>query len=230
MSADSPATANVLIDCTDSPNGTAEVAITGCTIQHNSKSPDSANVRIIGRGEPDAAGTAAQWGNVTITGNVFSDVQVNVHLQDCRGVAISGNTFWMGYRHNLLVENSRSVVMGPNNFDRNPGYGYGTAPQTHDAIAFLNCQDCTLSGLHLTGVHAQPAALLIDDCRRFNISGCTILDSDGPGMLLRNVPASVITGCMIRDDRTESKDKVSIRVEGGSENTIVNNLFSPDRE
>lgn len=226
MSPSTPATANVLIDCSGSVHGTAEVAITGCTIQHNSKSPDSANVRLIGRAEPATDGAAVRWGNATITGNVFSDVQVNVHLQDCRGVAISGNTFWMGYRHNLLVENSHSVVVGTNNFDRNPAYAYGDATETHNAIAFRGCEDCTLSGLHLTAVHAEPAALFIDKCQRFNISSCTILDSDGPGLLLRDVSHSLITGCLIRDDRPGHKDAVSVRIDGGSDNTIVNNAFA----
>lgn len=230
MSPQTPATANVLIDCSGSANGTAEVAITGCTIQHNSKSPGSANVRMIGRSNPNKDGVVTRWGNVTITGNVFSDVEVNVHLQDCRGVAISGNTFWMGYSHNLLVENSHSVVVGANNFDRNPGYAYGNATETKNAIAFRNCDACTLIGLHVTGVHAAPAAVLVEQCRRFNISSCTILDSDGPGLLLRDVSHSLITGCLIRDDREGAKKPVSFIVEGGSGNTIANNAFANPSE
>jgi len=230
MSPGAAATANVLIDCSGSANGTAEVAITGCTIQHNSKSPGSANVRMIGRSNPNQDGVVTQWGNVTITGNVFSDVEVNVHLQDCRGVAISGNTFWMGYSHNLLVENSRSVVVGANNFDRNPAYAYGDATETANAIAFRNCDDCTLIGLQLTGVHAAPAAVLIDQCRRFNISACTILDSDGPGLMLRDVSHSLITGCLIRDDRDDAHSAISVRVEGGSGNTFANNAFANQTE
>ena len=64
QSADSAPTANVLIDCSGSAYGTAEVAITGCTLQHNNVSPDSANIRILGRsndgrdGAPYARGTS----------------------------------------------------------------------------------------------------------------------------------------------------------------------------
>ncbi|MBC8876015.1 MAG: right-handed parallel beta-helix repeat-containing protein, partial [Planctomycetes bacterium] len=114
MSPDTPPTANVLIDCTGSKYGTGEVAITGSTIQHNHPSPDSANIRIIGRSEPSGELELVREGNVTITGNVLSDVQVNVHLKDCRGVAITGNTFWMGFKHNLLVEDCSNIVVGPN--------------------------------------------------------------------------------------------------------------------
>src|SRR5688572_10481849 len=88
MARDTPATANVLIDSTGGSVG--EVAITGCTIQHNPNGPNSANIRIIGAGvnPATARGPAARTneGHVTITGNVLSDVQVNVHLQHVRGV------------------------------------------------------------------------------------------------------------------------------------------------
>ena len=53
MTPESPPTANVFIDCTD--GSTAEVSITGCTIQHN-PSPGAANVRFIGKGKPRARG------------------------------------------------------------------------------------------------------------------------------------------------------------------------------
>ena len=54
MAAVSPPTANVFIDCRGSPYGTAEVAITGCTIQHNDQGPQSSNIRIIGLSDPSA--------------------------------------------------------------------------------------------------------------------------------------------------------------------------------
>jgi Right handed beta helix region len=204
MSPDTPATANVLIDCSGSPYGTAEVAITGCTIQHNNPSPDSANIRIIGRSDPSREGEVVREGNVTITGNVLSDVQVNVHLRECRGVAITGNTFWQGYAHNLLVEDSSSIVVGPNNFDRNPRYNYGNTQDAKNGLVFRNCADCTLTGLHITNVWRSPAGLLIEDCERFNITNCTILDCDSCGLLLRNVRDSRVSDCLIGDNRPDS--------------------------
>ncbi|MBI2481222.1 MAG: right-handed parallel beta-helix repeat-containing protein [Planctomycetia bacterium] len=204
MSAETPATANVLIDCSGSPSGTAEVAITGCTIQHNNPSPDSANIRIIGRSMPTRDDELVREGNVTITGNVLSDVQVNVHLRDCRGVAITGNTFWQGYSHNLLVEDCSNIVVGPNNFDRNPRYNYGNTQDAKNGLVFRNSVDCTLTGLHITNVWRSPAGLLIDNCERFNITNCTILDCDAVGLLLQNVRNSRVSDCLIRDDRVGS--------------------------
>jgi hypothetical protein len=214
----------VLIDCSGSTSGTAEVAITGCTIQHNNPSPDSANIRILGRSLPSRNQELVREGNVTITGNVLSDVQVNVHLKDCRGVAITGNTFWQGYAHNLLVEDCSNIVVGPNNFDRNPRYNYGNTQDAKNGLVFRHSVDCTLTGLHITNVWRSPAGLLIDNVERFNITNCTILDCDTAGLMLKNVRNSRVSDCLIRDDRADSTG-VSIQVVGGQGNQIVDNLL-----
>jgi hypothetical protein len=218
-------TANFLIDCTGSTNGTGEVAITGCTLQHNNPAAGSANIRILGGSNPGRSGMPVREGNVTITGNVLSDVKVNVHLKDCRGVVVTGNTFWQGYTHNLLVEDCSNVVIGPNNFDRNPRYDYGNTQDANNPLVLRNCADCTLMGLHVTNVWRNPAGLLIENGRRINISGCTILDCDGVGLLLRNVTHSRISGCLIRDDRPEHAGSIPLRIDGGSNNLVSGNLL-----
>ncbi|MCA9222227.1 MAG: right-handed parallel beta-helix repeat-containing protein, partial [Planctomycetales bacterium] len=222
MSPDTPPTANVLIDCSESAYGTGEVAISGCTIQHNNPSPGSANIRIIGRSTPTERQPLVREGNVTIVGNVLSDVKVNVHLRDCRGVAISGNTFWQGYEHDLLIEDCSNIVIGANNLDRNPRYDYGNTADANNGVVLRGCDDCTLQGLHITNVRRKPAGLLVEECRRLNIDGCTILDCDNCGLLLRNVSHSRVSDCLVRDDRTES-ESLSIVVEGGEDNLLVDN-------
>ncbi|MBN8628297.1 MAG: right-handed parallel beta-helix repeat-containing protein, partial [Planctomycetes bacterium] len=212
-----PPTANILIDCSGSTNGTAEVAVTGCTIQHNSKGPDSANIRILGRGDAGKNGRE-QWGHVTITGNVFSDVMCNVHLSGCRDVTLTGNTFWMGYEHNLLVEDCTAIVLAGNVLDRNPAYAYGNAGTTKNAVVFRNSRDCTVSGLHIQGVRGEgvEAGMVVDNCDRFNIHGCTLLDNEPVGLLLRDVKRSRVSDCLIRDDREgveQSKPMVLINTE-----------------
>lgn len=217
MAADQPPTANVLIDCRGSQYGTAEVAITGCTIQHNRKATGSANVRIMGRS--DAAETLQREGHVTITGNIFSDVRVNVHLQDCRGVTLSGNTFWMGFDHNLLVERCQSVVMAGNSLDRNPRYQSRSGPQPVNDVVFRECEDCTITGLHVTNVRGAAAAVTVDGCRRMHLANGTILDSDGVGLALRNLVDSRVAGMLIRDDRPGSRS-IPLLIEGGQGNQI----------
>lgn len=219
MSRDTPPTANVLIDCRDSEYGTAEVAINGCTIQHNSQGPESCNIRVLGATRSSKSGEAERQGHIAITGNVLSDVATNVHLNNCRGVTLTGNTFWMGYEHNLLVEESSHIIVGSNNFDRNPHYNYGTALQTKNALVFNNCEDCSLTGLHIAHVWKSGAGLVLENCRRMNISGATILDCDNAGILAKNLTDSQITGCLIRQ-ADKGKTFQPIIVEGGSGNKI----------
>ena len=226
MLRETPETANILIDCAGGSVG--EVAITGCTIQHNTNGPNSANIRIIGAGENPATArapvTKTNEGHVTITGNVLSDVQVNVHLQHVRGVTLTGNTFWMGFAHDLLVEDSSNVVMGPNNFDRNPRYEY-TRTSARGGVAFLRSRDCTITGLHVNGVRHQPAAILVDGCSRFNLSNSTVLDSDGIALHLNNSTLTRVSGCVLRDDRAEANAEPALKVTGGRGNTITGNVL-----
>ncbi len=224
MGPEAPPTANVLIDCRDSRYGTGEVAITGCTIQHNHQSPHSANIRIIGRSKPTEVLDPVREGNVTITGNVLSDVEVNVHLRDCRGVTVIGNTFWMAFTHNLLIEDSSNIIVGPNNFDRNPRYDYGNSLDAKNSLVVRNSEDCTLTGLHITNVWREPAGLLIENCRRINVTNCTILDCDNVGLLLKDVVHSRVSDCLIRDDRADA-ESVSLKVVGGEGNMVLHNLL-----
>jgi hypothetical protein len=230
MAPDQKPTANVLLDSTE--GSIAEVAITGCTIQHESPSPDSANIRILGEGVGGLKNVPGKTkeGHITITGNVFSDVKVNVDIQSARGVTITGNTFWMGYEHNLRVTNSEHIVVGPNDFQRNPRYDYGNATTTKNAILFRDCADCTLSGLHVQGVRGVAAAVTLEKCRRFNVTACTILDCEGTALLLKEVSNSRVSDCLIRCDLVGGKGTKSFVVEGGAGNLFADNVFSKGAE
>jgi hypothetical protein len=218
-------TANILLDSTG--GSIAEAAITGCTIQHESPSPDSANVRILGEGVGGLKNVPGKTheGHVVVAGNVFSDVKVNVDVQHARGVTVTGNTFWMGYQYNLRVEHSEHVVVGPNDFQRNPRYDYGDATTTKNAIAFRDCADCTLTGLHVHNVKGVPAAVNLERCRRFNVVGCTILDCEAIGMKLTDVTDSRVSDCLIRNDVNAAKRPRAFVVEGGRGNLFASNVF-----
>jgi hypothetical protein len=216
---DGPPTANILLDCTG--GSVAEVAITGCTIQHGHDAPESANIRILGRGFASRRGERLEFncGHVTIGDNVLSDVQTNIHLSGARGVTIVGNTFWQGFAHNLLVEDSHQVVVGPNMLERNPLYGY--TAEASNKLIFRGCHDCTLQGLHVHHVMQAEAGVTIDKCDRMHVTGCTILDCDGSQLLVKDTTNSRIAGNLIRHDRPGGKADVPlVQVTGGSDNTI----------
>ena len=219
MSPDAPA-ANVTLD---SRGGSiAEVAITGCTLQHTGKAAGSANVHIIGPGDEkrvtsESGEGKTREGNVTISSNVMSDVRINVHIEHARGVTILGNTFWEGFEHDLLVENSSEIAVTGNVFDRNPRYALWQKDAPKQGLVFSACADCTLSGVHINGVREHAAALHVKDSHRFLITGCSILDSDGIGILLENVRQSRVGMCLIADDRSKRKFDAVV-VKGGEGN------------
>jgi hypothetical protein len=217
MGREAPPAANVLLDCAD--GSVAEVAITGCTLQHSKEAPGSANIRILGRGFMDRRGQRMEFncGNVTIGDNVLSDVQTNIHLVGVRGVTVTGNTFWQGYQHNLLVEDSLQVVVGANMMERNPLYGYTS--EGRDAVLFKGCRDCTVQGLHLHHVIESEAGLILEKCERMHVTGCTILDCAPVGLLLKDCTKSRVRDNFVHDERPNST-AVPIQVLGGSGNDV----------
>ncbi len=183
------ATANVLIDCTGDGYGTAEVAITGCTIQHTHRANDSANIRYIGS---DSRGR--HWGHLAVANNVLSDVQVNIDVRNARGVSIVGNTLWKGVQHDIRIVHSSDVVVGPNVLDRNPQYQDQTIAA--GGVRLEQCSDCTITGLHIAGVRQHGAGLELIGCRRINVSGTTVVDCEHAALLLDDVAESRISACL----------------------------------
>ncbi|MBW7990860.1 MAG: hypothetical protein FVQ84_12705 [Planctomycetes bacterium] len=225
MGQKAPATANVLIDATGGSIG--EIAITGCTIQHTHNATGSANIRIIGEGQPRGAYAHGELrgGNITITGNILSDVQVNIHLYKVRGVTIVGNTVWKGYAHDFLIEGCSSIVIGQNVFDRNPRYHYGDGATANRGLVFRDCDSINLTGLQINNVWRKKGGLILEKCRHFNISGCIILNCDNCGILMDDVQDTIVSGCMVSDTRRESREVAALKIIKGKGNFIVNNLL-----
>ncbi len=218
-------TANVLFDSTE--GSMAEGAIVGCTIQHARTTPErnSANIRILGKGVFTTKGKQREvnCGHITIGDNVLSDIQTNIHLSGARGVTITGNTFWQGYAHNLLVEDSSQIVLGANMMERNPMYGY--TDEAKNNVVFKNCRDCTISGLQLHNVQDSEAGMTLTDCRRMHVTGNTVIDCDKIGILLTNVADSHVGDNMIRDDRAGT-NSIPLKTVGGRGNWFTGNMWT----
>lgn len=116
-------TANILIDVTGYPESrdksVAEIAITGCTIQHSANyggsetatlAPGGANIRLAGK-------AIYPIDSVTITGNVLSDTTTNIDINHAMDVAVSANNFFAPKPAHLTVKNSRRVVVTGNTFN-----------------------------------------------------------------------------------------------------------------
>lgn len=221
--------ANVELDSTGGSIG--EVTITGCTVQHSHKAPGSANIRILGAGTDESlvrrgGRPTTREGNVTITGNVFSDVETNVEIRHARGVTLTANTFWEGFAHDLVVEDSANIVISGNNFDRNPRYlvnGNGLGEK--NGVVLRRVEDSSFSDNLVVGVHGQPAAVDVIDCARLRITHNSILDCDGAALRLTRLSRSLVTGNLLRDDRPEAERSKApfLVVEEGTYNQIDGN-------
>ena len=221
-----PPAANVELNSTGGSIG--EVTITGCTLQHTHKAPGSANVRILGAGTDESLvrrgeRPTTREGNVTITGNVLSDVEVNVEIRHARGVTVSGNTFWEGFAHDLLVEDSANILISGNNFDRNPRYlvnGNGLAEK--NGVVLRRVEDASFSDNVVVGAHGKEAAVDVEDSSRLRITNNSILDSDGAALRLTRQKRSLVTGNLRRDDRPADRKNLStpLAVREGEDNRI----------
>ena len=215
-----PSTANILIDSRGSAKGVAEIAITGCTIQHTWKGPGGANIRVIGdSGEPvDGEG---RKGNIAIANNVLSDTQTNIHLRNVRGATVTGNTMWRSSERSLLIEGSRAVVIGSNVMGRNPRYSTKNRPLEKNAILIRDSEDIVYNANVLTGTLGAPAGLQVENSRRVNITDNTITDCDGPEIHLKNVTFSRVSDCILTDSRA---DEPNIKITGGNRIQLKDNL------
>ena len=96
--------AEIWIDCSKG-GSVREGSISGSTIQAIN-SPGGANIRFSGKpGNPDMIGL---W---SISGNHIGNQETNIHLDHCRGVTISGNTFMRGYDRHVRIDHSRNIVV-----------------------------------------------------------------------------------------------------------------------
>lgn len=169
-------TANILLDVSGSPDDKArsicEVAITGCTIQHSSNysgkefqeiAPGGANIRFLGK-------EVYPIDSVTITGNVLSDVSVNIDLRDCTDIILTGNSFFAPNPDNLHVTRGKRVVVDGNTFNprefERPG-----------RIVFDQCQDCIFSDNTLRALLAGDGAVVVKASSRISLTGNLLAES-----------------------------------------------------
>ncbi len=171
--------ANVWIDLSARNEGTsvAEVAITGCTIQHSANkgrkavtAPGGANIRIEGRPEYPVD-------TVTIGNNILSDTSISIDIDYAKDIAITGNGFFTSMPGDLLVQNSQRVVVSGNTFNPRQEWSIG-------GIVFRDSESCIFSANTVHAIKDPKAAILFERCRNSRISDCVITDINH-GILLR---------------------------------------------
>jgi hypothetical protein len=191
-----------------------EGTVTGNTIQAKF-SPGGANLRFSG---PQDVNKVSLF---TVAGNHISNQEVNIHLKNCRGVVLTGNSIALSRRRNILVERGRHIVIGPHSLDHNPDYKQPTT----DGITLRDCDGCILNGLLLEGAQGgdekQGGAIEAYNCRETTITGCVVLDPRYRGIYARDCRNTSVVGCTVLDRLKSKTFREAVRIVGRSGKTVL---------
>jgi hypothetical protein len=212
--------ADILIDTTPDGSSFREGTIIGNTIQAR-PSPNGANIRFLG-GKSLKVG-----GLLTITGNLIGSQTHNIHLADCRGVTISGNSIYSAAERSLWLENCANVVAGNNSIDWNPDH---KKKHLVDGILIDRCKGVVLSDTIIEnsfqGSEESGGAIEVKASQDVTIVNCQVLDFRFRGITLTDAVRCRVTGCSVIERRQPPKVGASIQVEGGRDNLIADNMVN----
>lgn len=207
-------TAEIWIDTTAEGASVNEITIVSNTIQATS-SKEGRNIRIMEKRDD-----SRPPGLITITGNIIGSQETNVHLSGCYGVSLTGNSIYSCSHRNLLIEDSRLITIGSNNFRRHTEEG-GTG------VRLIDSRDCTISGCSFhdespEGQKSGASLLELERCQRIAVAGCNFSDGVPYGIDAVDCRDVLVTGCTIADTRETPRAKAAIRFNGkGSGNLIA---------
>jgi parallel beta-helix repeat protein len=221
---DAKESADVWIDSTE--GSVREGAVVGNTIQAKI-SPGGANLRMLGPSDPNKVSMFA------VTGNHISNQEVNIHLKNCRGVVLGGNSLALSHRRNVLIEGSRHIVIGPHSLDHNPDYK--KLGDVVDGIALRDCDGCSLTGVLAEGAVAGDekagGAIELIDCRETTVSGCQMFEPRWRGIYVSGCRNTRITGCTVMDRGAKPAMRAGVEVVGKSLGTrLVGNTIDRGTE
>ncbi len=188
---DSPTkAANILLDVSGTPEdksrSIAEVAITGCTIQHSSNysgsqyeslAPGGANIRILGKD---------LWpiDSVTVTGNVISDTSVLIDIHTATDITVTGNTFFAPNPDFIHANTCKRLNLNGNTFNPRQFVRPGR-------LIFNQCEDSIISNCTFHALNEGEGAIQLDQCQRMALHNNILSDSES-GVIVTNSQAITI--------------------------------------
>jgi hypothetical protein len=209
--------ADILVDCTQG-GSVREGTISGNTIQAI-PSPGGANIRFLGlNSNPDKIGL---W---SITGNHISNQELNIHLENTRGISITGNTFIRGYNRHLLINNGRNLIINGNVFDHNEDY-FPSQPPAYGGILLSRGENVILSDNIIDGSGngntEEGGAIVVKDSREISISACHIKNPNFNGIQILGSTNSQIMNCIISENAKNNGMQRGIILKGVCTGTLV---------
>ena len=204
---DREGSADVLIDM--SGGGTfREATIVGNTIQAR-PSPGGANLRMVGGEELKSGGMTA------VTGNLIGSQNDNLHLVNCRGVSITGNSIYSAAARSLAVRRSSNITFSGNSIDWNPDH---RGKRMVDGITIRDCDGVAVSGSIIEnsfqGSKESGGTIEIDGSQHVSVNNCQVLDPRYRGIVVRDSQRCRVDGCTVVDRRPTREMLASIQVSG----------------
>ncbi len=214
-SAEEVESADIWFDC--SMGGSIrEGTITSNTIQAL-PTHGGANIRFTGYGDSNE-----KIGLLSITGNHISSQMINIHLDNTHGISITGNTFIRGYEHNVIMENSRNIVLGTNVFDHNRDYATGRAEYAPGGITISNCDNIIMTDNIIDGVDNDPGGVItINESRNVSLRGNHISNPKHTGVQINSSKNILVSGCRIYETSPDPVMMNSIELNGDCEGTVL---------
>lgn len=197
-----------------------EGTITGNTIQAI-RSPGGANIRFVGPG-----GDSQQNQHWTITGNHISNQEVNIHLVHARGFTITGNSFLRGQERNLVINDSRNIVVSSNVFDPyRSDFRSNRYAMMQGGISIARGRNIILSHNLINeatcGSPEAGGAITVTESRAITIAGCQIVNARFRGIHVDRGTNVRVTDCLVHEDATSARMLAGVELTGACPGTVV---------
>ena len=195
----------------------AEGTIASNTIQAV-VSPGGANIRFVGPGRPEQQGLMGLW---SITGNLIGNQEVNIHLMHARGITIAGNHIYTGKTRNIVIEQSRHIVLSGNSLDQSHNYRGGHT----NGITLLDSDGISVHGLVLDraggGDATAGGAIEVWNCRETLLTGCQIFEPQVRGIYVAGSRNTTITHSQIMERNAPGTMLAAIHVADDARGVLV---------
>jgi hypothetical protein len=216
--------ADILIDCSKG-GAVREGTISGNTIQALS-SPGGANIRFNG-----PLNDNKKIGLWSITGNHISNQEINIQLEHCSDVSITGNTFINGANRHLIINDGRNIIFSNNVISHNLDYFRSGGDTTLGGVLSLGGisvnegQDIILNNNIINeagnGTVTDGGAIVIKKSREISLNGCHIKNPKINGIQIDNSVNVQIADCIIHEDNANKRMLTAIALTGLCPGTVI---------
>lgn len=208
--------ADIWVDCSQG-GSVREGTIVGNTIQAI-HSPDGANIRFTG-----VPGNADKIGLWSISDNHIGNQAVNIHLDHCRGITVTGNTFMRGYDRHVKIVDSKNILINNNLFDHNDDY-YTSQVDAPGGISIDRANHITLNDNIIDGTgygnETDGGAVVIANSQMVTVRGSHIYNARYNGVRIAQSTHVQVTDCLI-DGKADPEMAAGIVLNGDCAYTVI---------